>query len=117
VTGALTDDEAETAVRKVANSQLVKCSWYGNDPYWGRIASDLGSAGVMFDPDKVSVRYGPHLVADEGLTIAHDTAGLAEYMQQRHLEITADLGLGRGTATVITNDLTHAYVDENMGTS
>ena len=38
-------------------------------------------------------------------------------MAERHLEIAADLGLGAGAATVLTNDLTHAYVDENMGTS
>lgn len=117
VTGAASDAEAERAVRKVAESQLVKCSWYGKDPYWGRIASELGSAGVSFDPDKVRVAYGPHVVADGGVTVAHDEAALAAYMDQRDIEVSADLGLGRGTARVLTNDLTHAYVDENMGTS
>jgi N-acetylglutamate synthase/N-acetylornithine aminotransferase len=38
-------------------------------------------------------------------------------MDQEHLEVIADLGLGSGTARILTNDLTHAYVDENMGTS
>ncbi len=38
-------------------------------------------------------------------------------MEGRHLELVADLGLGPGRATILTNDLTHAYVDENMGTS
>ena len=117
VVGAATDDEAELGARKVAESQLVKCSWYGQDPYWGRIASDLGSAGISFDPDKVKVSYGPHVVADGGVSVDHDTAALAEYMAGRHLEVTADLGVGRGAATVLTNDLTHAYIDENMGTS
>ncbi len=117
VTGAATDAEAEVAARKVAESQLVKCSWYGKDPYWGRIASELGSAGVLFDQGKVRVAYGPLVIADEGVSIAHDATALVAYMEQRHLEVTADLGLGRGEATVLTNDLTHAYVDENMGTS
>jgi len=117
VTGAATDAEAEVAARKVAESQLVKCSWYGKDPYWGRIASELGSAGVVFDQGKVRVAYGPHVIADEGVSIDHDAAALAAYMDQRHLDVTADLGVGRGEATVLTNDLTHAYVDENMGTS
>lgn len=117
VTGAVSDAEAERGARKVAESQLVKCSWYGQDPYWGRIASDLGSAGISFDPDKVRVAYGPHVVADGGITVDHDAAALADYLAGRHLEVTADLGLGRGEATVLTNDLTHAYIDENMGTS
>ena len=43
VTGALSDDEARAGARKVAESQLVKCSWYGRDPYWGRVASELGT--------------------------------------------------------------------------
>jgi len=117
ITGAATPADAERGARRVAESQLVKCSWYGKDPYWGRIASDLGSAGIAFDPDKISVRYGDHLVAAGGVSVDHDAAALAAYMDERHLEVTADLGLGRGEATVLTNDLTHAYVDENMGTS
>jgi glutamate N-acetyltransferase / amino-acid N-acetyltransferase len=117
VVGAVTDDEAAAGARKTAESQLVKCSWYGEDPYWGRIASELGSAGIQFDPDKLAVRYGPHTVAEGGISVDHDAEGLAHYMEQRHLDITADLGMGRGAATILTNDLTHAYVDENMGTS
>ena len=117
VTGAASDSEAEIAARKVAESQLVKCSWYGKDPYWGRIASELGSAGVSFDPGKVRVAYGPHVIADEGVSIDHDADALTAYMEERNIDVTADLGLGRGEATILTNDLTHAYVDENMGTS
>jgi glutamate N-acetyltransferase/amino-acid N-acetyltransferase len=103
--------------RAVAKSQLTKCSWYGCDPYWGRIASDLGSAGIGFDPDRIAVAYGPHQVASGGVSVPVDVDALTAYMQQRDLAITAHLGLGDGTATVLTNDLTHAYIDENMGTS
>ncbi|CAN5711066.1 hypothetical protein BH20ACT2_BH20ACT2_11160 [soil metagenome] len=117
VQGAATDDEAARAARKVGESQLVKCSWYGEDPYWGRIASELGSAGVVFDPDRLTVRYGEHLVAEGGVDADHDHAALADYLTGRHLEVIADLGVGRGTGTLLTNDLTHAYVDENMTTS
>lgn len=117
VAGAASDDEAAAGARKTAESQLVKCSWYGQDPYWGRIASELGSAGIAFDPDAIAISYGPHQVAAGGVTVAHDHEALSTYMEQRHLEITADLGLGSGRATILTNDLTHAYIDENMGTS
>ncbi len=117
VVGAASHIEAATAARKIAESQLVKCSWYGQDPYWGRIASEAGSAGVAFDPDAVSVAYGGVTVAAGGITIAHDEAAVAAHMAQRDLQITVDLHLGDGFAHVLTNDLTHAYIDENMGTS
>ena len=117
VTGAASADEARRGARKVAESQLVKCSWYGRDPYWGRIASELGSAGITFDPARLRVQYGDVVVAEGGVTIAHDTAALTTYMAQPYLEVVSDLGIGDGAAAVLTNDLTHAYIDENMGTS
>jgi glutamate N-acetyltransferase/amino-acid N-acetyltransferase len=117
VIGAASDAEAAAGARKVAESQLVKCSWYGKDPYWGRIASELGSAGIAFEPDRLSVRYGDLLVAEGGMSAEVDEAELAAYMDREWIEVTADLGLGAGTGRILTNDLTHAYVDENMGTS
>ena len=117
VTGALSDDDARAGARKVAESQLVKCSWYGKDPYWGRVASELGSAGIAFEADKLRVRYGDLVVAEHGVSAATDPVALAAYMDQAQIEVTAELGLGDGTARILTNDLTHAYVDENMGTS
>jgi glutamate N-acetyltransferase / amino-acid N-acetyltransferase len=117
VTGALSDDEARAGARKVAESQLVKCSWYGQDPYWGRIASELGTAGITFEPDKLMVRYGDLVVAEGGVTVPVDRDALAAYMAREDLQVTAYLGLGDGNARILTNDLTHAYVDENMGTS
>jgi glutamate N-acetyltransferase / amino-acid N-acetyltransferase len=117
VTGAASDAEAARGARNIAESQLTKCSWYGQDPYWGRIASDLGSAGIDFDLDRLSVAYGGVEVCRGGITVEHDAAAVAEHMAQRHIEIVCDLGIGGGSDWILTNDLTHAYVDENMGTS
>jgi glutamate N-acetyltransferase/amino-acid N-acetyltransferase len=117
VTGAHSDDDAAASARKVAESQLVKCSWYGKDPYWGRVASELGSAGVAFDPRLVSISYGGIKVCASGTEIDHDRTAVTAHMAQRNLDIECDLGLGAGRASILTNDLTHAYVDENMGTS
>lgn len=117
VTEAASTEEARIGVRNIARSQLTKCSWYGQDPYWGRIASDLGSAGIEFDPTRLSISYGGITVCRAGIEIDHDRDAVAAHMAGRHLEITADLGMGTGRAFMLTNDLTHAYVDENMGTS
>ncbi len=117
VTGAASDVDANDVARKIARSQLVKCSFYGEDPYWGRVASEAGSAGAAFDPDRVQISYGGTIVADGGIAVGHDTAAVAAHLAERDLVVGVDLGLGSGSAHVLTNDLTHAYIDENMGTS
>lgn len=117
VVGARSDVEASQAARAVAESQLVKCSLYGQDAYWGRIVSELGSAGVAFDSNRVSVTYGDVTVCYEGTAVPCDEESLKRVMEERHLRIRADLGLGDGEGWVLTNDLTHAYIDENMRTS
>lgn len=117
VTGADSDADAARAVRKVVDSVLVKCSWYGEDPYWGRIASELGSSGAAFDQRLLSMTYGGVIVAERGVAAPHDQHAVRHHMKGPALEIVADLGIGSGRATMLTNDITHAYVDENMGTS
>ncbi len=117
VTGAASDDDAERAARRIADSALCKCSWYGEDPYWGRVASEAGSAGAHFDQALVSVCYGGVMVARHGVEIDHDRGAVADHMAEPELDVLVDLGLGAGRFTILTNDLTHAYVDENMGTS
>lgn len=124
VRGAASDAEAARAARDTANCQLVKCSWYGQDPYWGRIASEMGAAGVTFDPATLTIAYGDHVVYRHGEPVpvgsgpGHlDAGALADYMTRRHLHLTVDLGQGEGEALIITTDLTHAYIDENMRTS
>ncbi|MCU1376466.1 MAG: argJ [Actinomycetia bacterium] len=117
IIGAASDDDARTAARRVADSNLCKCSWYGQDPYWGRIVSELGSSGIDFDPDKVKVAYGGVTVCRKGVASMHDANALGEIMAAPYIEIVADLGLGKGEGVILTNDLTHAYIDENMGTS
>lgn len=117
VAGATSDADADLAARSVADSVLCKCSWYGADPYWGRVASELGASGVRFEQDRLRISYGGVVVADGGVAAQHDTAAVAAHLEGDRIELVCDLGLGPGRATVLTNDLTHAYVDENMGTS
>ena len=81
------------------------------------LASELGSAGIAFDQRLVCIAYGDVTVAERGAPVDHDAEAVAAHMAGRHLHITCDLGIGAGRASVLTNDLTHAYVDENMGTS
>jgi glutamate N-acetyltransferase/amino-acid N-acetyltransferase len=117
VRGARSAAEARSAARAVARSQLVQCSLYGKDPYWGRVLSELGASGARFDPERAEIAYQGITVCRDGIAAAHDEAALAALMEPREVTIECDLHAGNGEATVIFTDLTHAYVDENMGTS
>ncbi len=117
VTGAKDNNEAELAARSTANSQLIKCSWYGEDPYWGRIAAQIGASGIQFDSETISVSYGGQTVYAKGKAQKVDPNALGKHMSQRRLELHVDLGQGQGESDVVTTDLTHAYIDENMRTS
>jgi glutamate N-acetyltransferase/amino-acid N-acetyltransferase len=114
IAGAADDHEADRAARKLATSLLVKCSFYGADPYWGRVLSDLGTAGVAMDVDTVTIAYDD-VVVSKGL--APTGADATQVAALPEFTLRCDLGVGSGSAWVVTNDLTHAYVDENMGTS
>ena len=117
VRGARSKEDARRAARAVAQSQLVKCSFFGGDPYWGRVLSELGASGAYLEPERVDIAYNGITVCVEGVAAPHDGEALAKAMQGREIDVTCDLRLGLGEATVTTVDLTPAYIDENMRTS
>jgi glutamate N-acetyltransferase/amino-acid N-acetyltransferase len=95
----------------------TECSLYGADPYWGRILSELGASGALIDPERTSIAYNGHVVCRNGIAAAHDAAAVATAMQERRITIDCELGLGTSESTILTTDLGHGYIDENMGTS
>ena len=117
VRGARSHDDARRAARQVASSQLVQCSLYGKDPYWGRVLSELGASGAEMDPEQVDISYNGVLVCRNGVEALHDVEAAAAAMQEREVHIDCDLHQGDAHSRVMFTDLTHAYVDENMGTS
>jgi N-acetylglutamate synthase/N-acetylornithine aminotransferase len=52
-----------------------------------------------------------------GVQATVDQEALSKTMAEATLEVVADLGLGDGEATMLSVDLSHAYIDENMRTS
>ena len=117
VSGAASDSEARAAARNIAENNLVKCSWYGGDPYWGRLLAAAGSAGVQFETEKASVSYGGITVSVAGAGADHDIAAVAAHMAGEQIRIEVALGLGTGTAEVIGIDLGPGYIKENSKTS
>jgi glutamate N-acetyltransferase/amino-acid N-acetyltransferase len=117
VRGARSTADAQRAARAVAASQLVQCSLNGEDPYWGRVLSELGASGALFRQEDVEIAYGGVVSCRHGIAAEHDEAALAAVMAAREIRIDCDLGAGTSHASMRFTDLSHAYVDENRGTS
>lgn len=114
VTGAETPYDAHLAARAIARSPLVKTSWFGRDPNWGRVLCAVGYSGAEVDPARVRISYGGVCAYDRGRVA--DGAALAEMsrlMGARRFEVGVELGLGEGEASVLTCDLTFDYVKIN----
>jgi glutamate N-acetyltransferase / amino-acid N-acetyltransferase len=114
VTGAETTQAARRIGLTIGNSPLVKTALSASDPNWGRIVAAVGRAGEKVDPDRLSISIGGILITTGGGPVpGYDEAPVAEHMKGREITIAVDVGIGRGTATVWTCDLTHAYIDIN----
>ena len=114
VHGAENDVAARRIAFSMANSPILKTAIAGEDPNWGRVVMAVGKSGEMADRDKLSIWFGPHIVAQEGERAAsYVEKTVAEYMKNAELTIRADVGIASGTATVWTCDLTHDYVEIN----
>jgi glutamate N-acetyltransferase/amino-acid N-acetyltransferase len=117
VTGAHSNDEARIAAKNIVENNLVKCSWYGGDPYWGRLMAAAGSAGVDMNVARSHVVYGGIVVARGGVGIEHDGDALVEHMLGDEVQIEVHLGTGHGSAKMIGIDLGPGYIKENSKTS
>jgi len=115
VRGAQSEDDAYRAARAVALSPLVKTAIYGRSPNWGRIFVAVGGSGAEVQPERMSVRIGPVLVADRGGPAGEPESleEVARYMAGDTITVVVDLGLGKAETTMWTCDLTEQYVKEN----
>lgn len=114
VQGAVSDTSAKKIGMAIANSPLVKTAIAGEDANWGRIVMAVGKAGEPADRDKLGIAIGGVWMARNGGVVSgYDETPVVAHMRGREIEITVDIGLGCGAATVWTCDLTHGYIDIN----
>ncbi len=114
VSSAANNDDARKVAMAIANSPLVKTAIAGEDPNWGRIVMAVGKSGAKADRDRLTIRFGDILVAENGwVADSYSEEAGAAYMRAQELNISVDLGLADGQATVWTCDLTHGYITIN----
>jgi glutamate N-acetyltransferase / amino-acid N-acetyltransferase len=114
VIGAVTEQDAVEVGRSIARNNLLKCALFGNDPNWGRVLAAIGTTSAAFEPDRLAVAINGVQVCRAGA--AGDPRSGVD-LRGRRVHIRADLGAGAATATIWTNDLSHAYVEENSAYS
>ena len=114
VVGAAGEEDAVEVGRSVARNNLVKTALFGNDPNWGRILAAVGTTAAAFEPDGVDVAVNGVWVCRSGAA-AEDRSKVD--LSGRDVTIRIDLHAGDQTATIWTNDLSHAYVHENSAYS
>lgn len=111
---AATEDDAVEVGRSVARSNLFKAAIFGRDPNWGRILASVGTTSAQFDPADLDVALNGVWVCRRS-TPAEDPSQID--LEARDVTVTIDLKAGAASATIWTNDLTHAYVHENSAYS
>lgn len=121
VSGARSQRDADIAARAVANSSLVKTSWCGGDPNWGRIMDALGYSAAEIVEGKVDIAYSPpgsHKLLyslRRGRPTSTSFAALCKIAALREFDLHINLNLGKGSAVIYAADLTEDYVDFNKG--
>lgn len=114
VSGASSPTSARRIGLSIANSPLVKTAIAGEDANWGRVVMAVGKSGEKADRDKLGVWFGGIKIAENGGVVDnYDERPVAKHMQGHEVIIDVDVGVGRGTATVWTCDLTHGYININ----
>ena len=114
IKGARTDEDAEKAARAISKSALVKTSWFGIDPNWGRVIAAVGYSGAEVDDQRAQIYYGDICAYDQGrVADASLLKAMQDLMRKRAFDVTVNLNLGSGEDTIYTCDLSLDYVKIN----
>ncbi|MDC0157050.1 bifunctional glutamate N-acetyltransferase/amino-acid acetyltransferase ArgJ [Verrucomicrobia bacterium] len=113
VKGAPDDQSAEKVARCVANSLLVKTSWFGSDPNWGRIVDAAGYARVGLDINRLDMHYDDVPALSKGEPVQENKDRWKNVVSAKDFSISLDLNLGNGESEIWSNDLSEEYVNFN----
>jgi glutamate N-acetyltransferase/amino-acid N-acetyltransferase len=113
VKGAASHGDAQKIAEAVANSQLVKCSWNGSDPNWGRVMHAIGHAKARLREELIDIYFDGLCAAKNGLVTSTPISELKKVVLQDEFTVHIDLHLGDADYSVYTSDLSEDYVAFN----
>lgn len=114
IKGAKSEDDARKATHAIAQSPLLKCALFGEDPNWGRIMSSLGSSKIDMDQNKVDIWFDDMKIVENGITTGFDVEKAREILKKKEYVIAVDLKVGEAQTTLWTCDLSYDYVKINV---
>ena len=117
VTGAATEADAKKMAEAVVRSALVKTSWHGGDPNWGRIMGAIGACGARMREELVDIHYDGVAAVRGGIAAATPMGRLRAAARRSRVSIQVNLNLGKGSYAMLTTDLSEKYVRINLGES
>jgi len=115
VTGAATEADAKKMAEAVVRSALVKTSWHGGDPNWGRIMGAIGASGARMREELVDIHYDGVAAVRGGVAAATPMGRLRAAARRSRVAIQVNLNLGKGSYAMLTTDLSEKYVRINLG--
>jgi glutamate N-acetyltransferase/amino-acid N-acetyltransferase len=115
IKGATSVQDAKLAALAVGRSELVKTSWAGGDPNWGRIMAALGYSGARVREEMIEIFYDGLVAVINGQPSKTPPAKLRKIVRQPKFTITINLHSGSGEYNILTTDLTEEYVRINLG--
>ena len=115
VTGASTEADAKKMAEAVVRSALVKTSWHGGDPNWGRIMGAIGASGARMREVLVDIHYDGVAAVRGGVAAATPMGRLRAAARRSRVAIQVNLNLGKGSYAMLTTDLSEKYVRINLG--
>ena len=113
VKGAKSKSDARCAAYSIANSNLVKTAFFGEDPNWGRVIAALGASGISMEKEKISLNIGNILVFSQNSPVEININKLKDVFHRDRIDIEVDLGAGDKSYYVYTSDLSYDYVKIN----
>jgi glutamate N-acetyltransferase / amino-acid N-acetyltransferase len=113
VMGARSNSEAKQVAKSIANSNLVKTAFFGQDANWGRVVCAAGYSSAEVHQSKIDVFYGDQKLVENGCPIGYDNEKVDAILKEKEIKVLVDLKLGSGNARVWTCDFSYDYVKIN----
>ena len=114
IENAKTEKDAKKIAFSIANSPLVKTTFAGEDPNWGRIIMAIGKSQVQINTNKINISFGENKVVEKGeLSKEYNEVELKEFMKNEKIDLKIDLKMGSKKFIAYTMDLTNKYIEIN----